>query len=91
MQVVPVVIGALGCVTKEFERWLENLNIEPEVGVMQKAALLGTARILRKVLEVRRRRKPVSPWSFVMIRLTEKTTAIRPASAELLKIKIIII
>ncbi len=52
MQVVPVVIGALGCVTKEFERWLENLNIEPEVGVMQKAALLGTARILRKVLEV---------------------------------------
>ena len=52
VQVVPVVIGALGCVTKEFERWLENLNIEPEVGVMQKAALLGTARILRKVLEV---------------------------------------
>ena len=52
VQVVPVVIGALECVTKEFERWLENLNIEPEVGVMQKAALLGTARILRKVLEV---------------------------------------
>ena len=43
---------ASGCVTKEFERWLENLNIAPEVGVMQKAALLGTARILRKVLEV---------------------------------------
>ena len=52
VQVVPVVISALGCVSKEFERWLENLNIEPEVGVMQKAALLGTAGILRKVLEV---------------------------------------
>ncbi len=52
VRVVIVVLGALGCVTKEFERWLENLNIEPEVGVMQKAALLGTARILRKVLEV---------------------------------------
>ena len=52
VQVVPVVIGALGSVTKEFEQWMKKLNIKPEVGVVQKTALLGTARILRKVLEV---------------------------------------
>ena len=45
-------IGALGSVTKGFNRWIEKLGITLNVGVMQKAALLGTARILRKVLEM---------------------------------------
>ena len=49
---VPVVIGALGSVTKEFDRWIEKLGIPFNVGVIQKTALLGTARILRKVLEM---------------------------------------
>ena len=52
VEVVPIVIGALGCITKEFDRWIEKLGITCNVGVMQKAALLGTARILRKVLEI---------------------------------------
>ena len=47
-----VVIGALGSVTKDLECWIENIDIVPEVGVLQKTALLGTARILRKVLEL---------------------------------------
>ena len=51
-KVVPVVIGALGSVTKDFECWIEKMDIVPEVGVLQKTALLGTARILRKVLEL---------------------------------------
>ena len=50
--VVPVVIGALGSVTKESDGWIEKLGITIIVGEMQKAALLGTARILRKVLEM---------------------------------------
>ena len=50
--VVPVVIGALGSVIKEFDRWIEKLGITFNVGVVQKTALLGTARILRKVLEM---------------------------------------
>ncbi|XP_047488218.1 uncharacterized protein LOC125038695 [Penaeus chinensis] len=45
-------IGALGSVTKDLECWIENMDIVPEVGVLQKTALLGTARILRKVLEL---------------------------------------
>ena len=44
-KVVPVVIGALGSVTKDLECWIEKMDIVPEV-------LLGTARILRKVLEL---------------------------------------
>ena len=51
-RVVPVVIGALGSVTKDLECWIEKMDIVPEVGVLQKTALLGTARILRKVLEL---------------------------------------
>ena len=51
-ELVPVVIGALGIVTKEFDGWIEKLGITNNVGVMQKTALLGTARILRKVLEM---------------------------------------
>ena len=51
VEVVPVVIGALGCVTKGFEKWIEKLEIHSNFGVLQKTALLGTARILRKVLE----------------------------------------
>ena len=52
MEVVPVVIGALGSVTNDFERWIRKLGISYNIGVMQKTALLGTARILRKVLEL---------------------------------------
>ena len=52
VEVVHVVIGALGSVTKEFDGWIEKLGITNNVGVMQKTALLGTARILRKVLEM---------------------------------------
>ena len=53
VEVVPVVIGALGSVTKGFHRWIEKLRIAFHVGVMQKTALLGeNARILRKMLEM---------------------------------------
>jgi len=51
-KVVPVVIGALGIATKDLECSIDNMDIVPEVGVRQKTALLGMARILRKVLEL---------------------------------------
>ena len=51
VKVVPVVIEALGSVTKEFDGWIEKLTINVEA--MQKTAMLGTARILRKVLKKR--------------------------------------
>ena len=52
VQVVPVVIGALGSVTKDFHKWMEMLGLPGDVGVVQKTALLGTPRILMKVLEM---------------------------------------
>ena len=52
VEVVPVVIGVLESVTKEFDGWIEKLGITNNVGVMQKTTLLGTRRILRKVLEM---------------------------------------
>ena len=52
VQVVPVVIGALGSVTQGFDKWIEKLGIPCNIAVMQKTALLGTARILTKVLEM---------------------------------------
>ena len=52
VEVVPVVIEALGNVTKEFDGWIEKLRITKNVGVMQKTTLLGTARILKNVLEI---------------------------------------
>ena len=48
---VPLVVGALGKVSLEFYRWMGKLGITCNVGVMQKSALLGTAEMLRKVLE----------------------------------------
>ena len=52
VEVVPVVIETLESVTKEFDEWIEKLGITNNVGVMQKTALFGTAKILRKVLEI---------------------------------------
>ena len=52
VEIVPAVIGALGSVSAGFDRWMGKLGIIYNVGVMQKRALLGTARILRKLLEM---------------------------------------
>ena len=52
VEIVPVVIGVLGSVSIEFDRWMGKLGITYNVGVMQKTALFGTARILRKVLDI---------------------------------------
>ena len=50
-EIVAVVIGVLGSVSAEFDRWMGKLGITCNVGVMQRSALLGTAKMLRKVLE----------------------------------------
>ena len=48
--VVPLVIRALGTVSKDFAKWQEYLGIPNIVGRTQMWALLATAHILRKVL-----------------------------------------
>ena len=51
LEVVLVVVGALGVVNKRLNAWLEKLGITIRMELLQKPALLGTARILRKLLE----------------------------------------
>ena len=47
-------IGALGIVTKNVAKYLEKINFKPGLDPLQKACLLGTARIIRKVLDYNR-------------------------------------
>ncbi|KAK7879105.1 hypothetical protein WMY93_034112 [Mugilogobius chulae] len=50
--VVPVVIGALGAVTPKLDEWLQHIpGSTPDISV-QKSAVLGTARILRRTLKL---------------------------------------
>ena len=48
--IVPIVIGALGTVTKGLLKGLEDLEVGGRVETIQPTALLRTARILRRVL-----------------------------------------
>ena len=50
--IVPIVIGALGTVTKGLLKGLKNLEVGVWVETIQTTALLRTARILRRVLEI---------------------------------------
>ena len=49
--IVPIVIGALGKITKGLLKDLEDLEVGGRVETFQTTALLRTARILRRVLE----------------------------------------
>ena len=49
--IVPIVIGALGTITKGLLKGLENFEVGGRVEIIQTTALLRTARILRRVLE----------------------------------------
>ena len=51
VEVVSIVDRALGCPTKGFDDWIDKLGIKANLTLIQKTTLLGTARVLRKVLE----------------------------------------
>ena len=50
--IIPIVIGAFGTVTKGLLKGLEELQVGEQVETIQTTALLRTARILRRVLEI---------------------------------------
>ena len=49
--IVPIVIGALGTITKGLLKSLEDLEVGGRVETIQTTALLRKARILRRILE----------------------------------------
>ena len=56
--VIRVVVGALGVISDMFERYIKKLDAKIAMEIIQKAALLGRAMLLRKVvvsLEIKRR------------------------------------
>ena len=50
VEVVPIVVGALGVVTKHLIGWLKKIGVGDVVGALQTSAIIGTSAILRKVL-----------------------------------------
>ena len=52
MKIIPLVVGSLGAIPKQFGNRLKQIGITVGTAQVQKTDLLGTARILRKVLEI---------------------------------------
>lgn len=52
IKIIPVVIGALGSVSPQLDKWLQLIGMTNYLQTIQKACLLGTARILRKVMDM---------------------------------------
>lgn len=51
VKIIPIVTGALGTVPKGLLKGLEALEMTNALDLSQKACLLGSARIIRKVLD----------------------------------------
>ena len=52
VKIVPLVVGSLSAIPKQFGNKLKQIGITAGTAQVQKRVLLGTARILRKVLEI---------------------------------------
>ena len=52
VKIIPLVVGSSGAITKQLGR-LKQIGITVGTAQVQKTVLLGTARILRKVLELK--------------------------------------
>ena len=48
--VIPIMVRTLGAITTKFEKYIESFGIEIRINYVEKSALLGRARIIRKVL-----------------------------------------
>ena len=51
IEIIPIVVGALGAISRKLDKWIEKLYVHMRIELLQKPTLLGTARILRRILE----------------------------------------
>ena len=51
MVVIPIIIRALGTIGKCFRTWIRKIQMENYCDLLQKACLLGTAKIIRKIFD----------------------------------------
>ena len=49
VKIIPLVVGSLGAIPKQFGNRLQQIGVTAEIGQVQKTASIGTGRILRKV------------------------------------------
>jgi calcium-sensing receptor len=49
VELIPIVVVALGAVSNKLYNWIEKLGIHIRIELLQKTALLGKARILRSM------------------------------------------
>ena len=52
VRIIPLVVGSVGVIFKQFGNRLKQIGITAGTTQVQKTVLLGTSRILRKVLEI---------------------------------------
>ena len=52
MKIIPLVVGSLGAIPKQFGNRLKQIGITVGTAQVQKIVLLGTSRMLRKFLEI---------------------------------------
>ena len=52
VKIISLAVGSVGVVPKQFGNRLKDTGIKAEIGQVEKSLLLGTARILRKILEI---------------------------------------
>ena len=51
VKIVPLVVGSLGTIPKQFGNRLKQIGVTAGTAQVPKTVLLGTARILKKVIE----------------------------------------
>ena len=51
MKIIPLDVGSLGAITKQFGNRLKQIGITAKTAQVQKTVSLGTVRIMGKVLE----------------------------------------
>ena len=51
-KIIPLVVSSLGAISKQFGNRMKETGLAAEIGRVRKTVLLGTARILTKVLEI---------------------------------------
>ena len=52
VKIIPLVVDSLGAIPKQFGNILKQIGIAVKTAQVQKTVLLGTLRILRKILEI---------------------------------------
>ena len=52
IKVIPIVVGALGTIPLRLKENLRTIGVDTSIELIQRSVLLGSARILRKVLEM---------------------------------------